>query len=328
MFMLSTRVHAMRNSRLFVGFCNAVQPFHLSVILKNYKDAATIPLPINVDAAEATRSSPQRSRDISSTVIPTKASISNIDITVDNSFNAVLISPSICQERHTQSYDCFGLISLNSAMQSNVPKPFGGFNKYSHLNMPGGQWSQEYKFLAQNMHYSHYSSLRNMLREDWANHDKCIALKSNKRGSSFMLRNYSSQTTPSRSSETSQTLKKSVSTGTSEDVRLGEKRKLKQAIKEYGAVIVVFHVGISLISLCGFYALVYSGINFVPVLEFLEISSQSIKEKVATGSTFIIAYAVHKVFAPARISITLGSVPFLIRYLRSKGFQIPGTKHN
>lgn len=36
------------------------------------------------------------------------------------------------------------------------------------------------------------------------------------------------------------------------------------------------------------------------------------------ASTFIIAYAVHKVFAPVRISITLASTPFIVRYLRNK----------
>lgn len=73
---------------------------------------------------------PQRSRDISSTVINAQAPISSIDITTDNSFHAVLSDPNICQDPHVQSYDCFGLISLNSAMQSNVPTPFGGLTSF------------------------------------------------------------------------------------------------------------------------------------------------------------------------------------------------------
>lgn len=36
------------------------------------------------------------------------------------------------------------------------------------------------------------------------------------------------------------------------------------------------------------------------------------------ASTFIIAYAVHKVFAPVRISITLFSTPFIVKYLRNR----------
>ncbi|XP_039501528.1 uncharacterized protein LOC120458079 isoform X2 [Drosophila santomea] len=154
----------------------AVQQFHSTVAMKNYVDEALIPLPINVDSAETSRFSPQRSRDISSTVINTQASISGIDITIDNSFHAVLSDSNICQDPHVQSYDCFGLISLNSAMQSNVPTPFGGLNKFSHLNMPGGQWSQEFKFTAQNMQCSHYSGLRDSLRADWATYDQKATL--------------------------------------------------------------------------------------------------------------------------------------------------------
>lgn len=41
------------------------------------------------------------------------------------------------------------------------------------------------------------------------------------------------------------------------------------------------------------------------------------------GSTFVVAYAVHKVFAPVRIAITLSTTPFLVRYLRGKGILKP-----
>ena len=43
----------------------------------------------------------------------------------------------------------------------------------------------------------------------------------------------------------------------------------------------------------------------------------------AGASTFVIAYAIYKVFAPVRMSITLASCPFLVRYLRGKGFIKP-----
>ena len=37
------------------------------------------------------------------------------------------------------------------------------------------------------------------------------------------------------------------------------------------------------------------------------------------ATTFVIAYAIHKVFAPVRISITLTCTPFIVKYLRRKG---------
>ncbi|XP_043663154.1 protein FAM210B, mitochondrial [Drosophila teissieri] len=115
----------------------------------------------------------------------------------------------------------------------------------------------------------------------------------------------------------------SASTETATTLKLTKREQLKRAFKEYGATIVVFHVVISVISLGGFYALVSSGINLVPILEYLGVGSSAFAEKVATGSTFVVAFAVHKIFAPARISITLGTTPFIVRYLRSKGFLKP-----
>ena len=39
----------------------------------------------------------------------------------------------------------------------------------------------------------------------------------------------------------------------------------------------------------------------------------------AGASTFVIAYAVHKVFAPVRISMTLTCTPFIVNALRRRG---------
>jgi len=41
----------------------------------------------------------------------------------------------------------------------------------------------------------------------------------------------------------------------------------------------------------------------------------------ATGAaTFVIAYAIHKCFAPVRIATTLTATPFIVRHLRKIGF--------
>lgn len=66
-----------------------------------------------------------------------------------------------------------------------------------------------------------------------------------------------------------------------------------------------------------------SGLDVVAILDYLGLNSPGSvisNNNVATGaSTFVVAYAVHKVFAPFRISITLISAPFIVRYLRNKG---------
>ncbi|KAM9371954.1 protein FAM210B, mitochondrial [Phaethornis superciliosus] len=109
-----------------------------------------------------------------------------------------------------------------------------------------------------------------------------------------------------------------------ENKKLNKSQQLKQVFKEYGAVGVSFHVGISLVSLGIFYLAVSSGVDMTAILFKLGFSESSLQSKMAAGtSTFLLAYAVHKLFAPVRISITIISVPFLVQYCRKIGFFKP-----
>lgn len=101
-------------------------------------------------------------------------------------------------------------------------------------------------------------------------------------------------------------------------------QQLKKVFKEYGAVGVSFHVCISIMSLGMFYLLVSSGIDMAAVLCKVGFSEAMVKSKMAAGtSTFVLAYAIHKLFAPVRISITLVSVPLIVRYFRKTGLFKP-----
>uniref|UniRef100_A0A8C3JK95 Family with sequence similarity 210 member B n=1 Tax=Calidris pygmaea TaxID=425635 RepID=A0A8C3JK95_9CHAR len=109
-----------------------------------------------------------------------------------------------------------------------------------------------------------------------------------------------------------------------EKKKLNKSQQLKQVFKEYGAVGVSFHVGISLVSLGIFYLAVSSGVDMTAVLFKLGFSESSLQSKMAAGtSTFVLAYAIHKLFAPVRISITIVSVPLIVRYCRKIGFFKP-----
>ncbi|XP_064321345.1 protein FAM210B, mitochondrial [Phalacrocorax carbo] len=109
-----------------------------------------------------------------------------------------------------------------------------------------------------------------------------------------------------------------------ENKKPNKSQQLKQVFKEYGAVGVSFHVGISLVSLGIFYLAVSSGVDMTAVLLKLGFSESSLQSKMAAGtSTFVLAYAIHKLFAPVRISITVVSVPFIVRYCRKIGFFKP-----
>ncbi|XP_068171250.1 protein FAM210B, mitochondrial [Antennarius striatus] len=103
-------------------------------------------------------------------------------------------------------------------------------------------------------------------------------------------------------------------------------QQLKKVFKEYGAVGVSFHVCISLMSLGMFYLLISSGIDMAAVLCKVGFSEAVVQSKMAAGtSTFVLAYAVHKLFAPVRISISVVSVPLIVRYFRKTGLFKPPT---
>lgn len=119
-------------------------------------------------------------------------------------------------------------------------------------------------------------------------------------------------------SEHNTTTDNSVSTANS---KMSQAQRLKRAVKEYGATVIVFHTCISLFTLGVSYAAVSSGVDVVGLLGKVGVWQSILESKVATGtSTFVIAYAIHKLFAPARMATTLAATPLIVRYLRRIGF--------
>lgn len=119
-----------------------------------YPDPPTLDLPNNVCdifANEIGRFTPERVRDIALYAEKNDGAI----ISTANCSGF----PKIRDDGHVDSYDCFGAVSLNGTMQSNVPKPFSSHGRSMHLNMPGGQWSRDNKYIAEDMQRSHYRRL-------------------------------------------------------------------------------------------------------------------------------------------------------------------------
>uniref|UniRef100_K7D5Q3 Chromosome 20 open reading frame 108 n=1 Tax=Pan troglodytes TaxID=9598 RepID=K7D5Q3_PANTR len=109
-----------------------------------------------------------------------------------------------------------------------------------------------------------------------------------------------------------------------EEKKQSKSQQLKKIFQEYGTVGVSLHIGISLISLGIFYMVVSSGVDMSAILLKLGFKECLVQSKMAAGtSTFVVAYAIHKLFAPVRISITLVSVPLIVRYFRKVGFFKP-----
>ncbi|XP_028261966.1 protein FAM210B, mitochondrial [Parambassis ranga] len=165
---------------------------------------------------------------------------------------------------------------------------------------------------------------------------RCSTRAMQTRASSTATQKRKSDEEPADSNkEDVQTLKETSTTSSSEKNsgdtepeagKLNKTQQLKKVFKEYGAVGVCFHIGISLMSLGMFYLLVSSGIDMAAILCKVGFSEAVVQSKMAAGtSTFVLAYAIHKLFAPVRISITLVSVPLIVRYFRKTGLFKPPT---
>ncbi|XP_010775146.1 protein FAM210B, mitochondrial isoform X2 [Notothenia coriiceps] len=125
---------------------------------------------------------------------------------------------------------------------------------------------------------------------------------------------------------TSSSTEKTAGESEPEGGKPNKTQQLKKVFKEYGAVGVSFHIGMSLMSLGMFYLFVSSGMDMAAVLCKVGFSEAVVRSKMVAGtSTFVLAYAIHKLFAPLRISITLVSVPLIVRYFRKTGLFKPPT---
>lgn len=144
---------------------NSSNGIHLAV-QRDYPMAESLPLPANVDPAETTRFSPLRNRDINGSVIIAQHS-NAIDITLEQ----VVETPAVEKmcDPHLECHDQSSPVSLNAVMQTQVPEPFSP-TKFSHLNMPGGGWMQQTKFLSHELFSSHYTNLRQEVRSNWCDY--------------------------------------------------------------------------------------------------------------------------------------------------------------
>lgn len=225
-----------------------------------------MPIPPNVDVAETSRFSPLRNRDITASAIAVQ---DHIDITLDQT-KADLASSMTYEDPHVSLYDAHSPLSTGAVMQSTVPEPYGGNRKFTNLNMPGGSWGLQTKYLSHELNSSHYTQLRQDIRRQekgekgiadcqsmlsschlpYSNsqllHHQSPFLTINKRFISLSSRIGMSESPKAPSGESDKT----------ENSKVSGQSKLKTAVKEYGSTVIVFHVAISLASLATSYVLV------------------------------------------------------------------------
>ncbi|GAB6026891.1 hypothetical protein CHUAL_013536 [Chamberlinius hualienensis] len=249
----------------------------------------------------ATEFSSSRSRDVSA---------QTIEIQHENhSVHNTSMETSDC---HVESYDTRGGLNLSSVMQTTVPEPYNiqGKRSPSHLNMPGGNVLQKQKQLSDELQRTHHSrqneyhTLTGRLLDQPRFANNSVNLKQ-------LVAHLSNTTTLHAESSPSSTI-------------MTQRMKFKQAVRDYGATVMIFHISVALCSLGAFYLAISSGVDVGYLLSKLPLDSNVVESSLATGvSTFALAYAVHKLFAPVRMGITVAAVPFIVRYLRKVGMLKP-----
>ena len=199
-----------------------------------------INLPPNLEPfalSEKLEFSPLRNRDYSGSYLSTHDASTNVNLKENNSF---------------EYYDCSGAISLSSSMQTNVPHPFTSKGTPTHLNMPGGLWQQREKYTSGDLNKFHHANTQNLS----SNITSTNILRKERFGLlGKESRLYSSNFNPKKKLDDISNVpiegkKIEVSEeNTKESNCLSTKQKVKNAIKEYGSVFLITHIGISLISL-------------------------------------------------------------------------------
>ncbi|XP_067314313.1 protein FAM210B, mitochondrial [Pseudorasbora parva] len=226
--------------------------------------------------------------------------------------------------RHYRAIPCWRVYRSKAAAVSSS-RPRSPTRDIPRLGSPSGPVARA-RMAAFASDATRYSDARNIA----STHTDLASLLS-VRSSVVMMQTRRSSTTPEktreeRAAQTDHVSAVSSAEGQRSDEKPNKTQQLRKVFKEYGAVGVSFHIGISLISLGIFYLAVSSGLDVAALLCKLGFSESVVQSKLAAGtSTFVLAYAVHKVFAPLRISITLVCVPLIVRHLRRTGLFKPRT---
>ncbi len=100
--------------------------------------------------------------------------------------------------------------------------------------------------------------------------------------------------------------------------RLTSTERMKRLIQNYGTTAIALHISLSLTSLAIWYSIIYFGVDVPHYIDFERFGAVGNKVLASSG-TFAVAYAVHKLTMPVRITLTVFLTPVLVNWLRKKG---------
>lgn len=91
--------------------------------------------------------------------------------------------------------------------------------------------------------------------------------------------------------------------------------------RQYWYVLLPVHVVTSVVWYGSFFIAAKNGVDIVPLLKTLGVTSETILGHLQDSNTgyFALAYAMYKVATPARYTVTLGCTTFSINHLKNKG---------
>ncbi|XP_014485800.1 PREDICTED: uncharacterized protein LOC106750176 isoform X2 [Dinoponera quadriceps] len=260
--------------------------------VRRYPEPPQLDLPSNmrdIFANETGRFTPERARDIA-------LYSENGGLAVANATGY----PKIHDNGHVDSYDCFGAVSLCGTMQTNVPKPYRSRGTHAwvlrstHLNMPGGQWTRGGKYIAEDMQRSHY---RNLRPESCSGSAINISIMRQLLRTTHGPVRYTIRVT--YSTDASKTLKDGVKDQTqASKLAVSKRDRFRLMLRDYGVTI---------------------GVDVMSFARKITGGSEEVDKIIKVSTDFVIAYTVHKILAPVRISITLAVTPLLVKYLRRIG---------
>lgn len=109
-----------------------------------------------------------------------------------------------------------------------------------------------------------------------------------------------------------------------EDKPLNARYRLKVLARDYGSSAFVVHISVSLCSLAMCYATMRAGLPITSIIQFTGYNfSEETFRYLTTGTTFGIAYFVHKCLLPVRLMATAMLTPRVVDTLRQKGILKP-----
>lgn len=98
-------------------------------------------------------------------------------------------------------------------------------------------------------------------------------------------------------------------------------QRMKQLTKDYWYILLPVHLVTSIGWIGVFYALVTNGVDVTAMLEKCNFSEHYLEMLRNSGAgNWALAYALYKIFTPARYTVTIGGTTMVIRYLNRLGY--------